>query len=91
MKRVNRSNEPTVGQMIRMSHNLQALPKYDYASIYIETPTYLTGKCFAEYKIVLQPGIDGTECSINAFKSWASCQDFYFKLMENPKDANIQS
>ena len=76
MKRVIRTNKPSLKQCENMSYNLTV--KYgEYSSIEIQTKTYKDKKFEIDYWL----SVNNT--NISGFsETWSEIQDRYFKLME---------
>lgn len=75
MKRIQRSKEPSVRQMLNMARNLRE--KFGKASlIEIKTWAYSSSNNKPQYNLYVEDihNID--------FKTWKACQDKYFELMK---------
>jgi hypothetical protein len=75
-KKVTRTKDPTVLQLLNMSSNLNKKFNNAHSSIEVVGQTFSSGTHEAKYQIYIASKV----CKF--FKSWKECQDAYFLLME---------
>lgn len=74
MKRVQKSNEPTIRQLLNMAANLREKTQSS-TLIEIETWDFQTENKEQTFRIYSDSGTN------EKFKSWRECQDYYFSIM----------
>lgn len=80
--KVGKSKQPLAHQLPIISRNLRKKLACHYISIKIEAiSSDHRDDVYYDYQICFQPGLDGTGCSINYFKTWSELLANYYSLM----------